>query len=940
MPLLNPNAPTFHPSSYPHHPQTPLPHRLNPVSPDNPRRHEPGARISSLAPITGNALDRTRIHHFGPETRLPRGGNVLTRVRAASNHQEGRQRQGQPPEVRLGSIVSPQTLFTGHETRPNGQELFHAVFLNARMLINNPLTGHPGMVNGHVLATLVAAPADERHWPYEVAFSSSPHARNPLTIRDRAAHAAAEPQRQGGPYRLPIDRQNRRVPRPTAHAMDIADGIPLAPNWTTVPLPRMRPLAPQRLLEAPPVQTSTPAQLTMPPFTTTPLDVVMGSRNAHIARPSPSPYTTIPLDVVMKNQNAKAERGNWRAPYFLTHPPNEPPKCDTRAMVRFGTEARTGHHVLRPIRMKRGRSQRPDTPVPPFRLLTERPELLEDSGRAIEDASMPSASAPCSPLSPAWGVSNSRLETLQAGYRRDALSTIATPDKPGVQGFVFGVYKTLADVAEAEEAVETSHHGIEEESDEEYRMDTEESFVAVNNDEGGTSKPRDPCDRRMTPLTPGSAVPNDRPHAATGVTDQEAVRSRSPTLSSLSSSFDYLRHEDWTPALLGGPVSTSSHPEPPTSNSNSDASSPHPLDCRSTLPSPRLAPLFPDESDHDSLPSLRTIPSDNDPTSEPRAIASSRPGEDTTSDDQAELDTQIMRIARSPSTPINQNWPVTIGWTHRHASFVASVHGAEHEDALAFIRDAAALIDRSYDVLDHDGMRRNAFVELDVPSDPEDDHLTSEVCTHFTERVQRIRDTLAARTPELDNGGHTARNITSVPISLDGQRHRLFSQRALLQPFAYRYIIDVLARHHPDWIELISLGAGDGECMRSSSTNSRPPLPPFLKPHEYSQLRLFKYTLEQHHYPEVARVIDEFLRYRFREPEIVAHLLHSGMFDPHDIYLAGAGGAKFVTRRTAPKSHRASRAFVQSFRYADLPLQKRRRIDLRTSSEREHATRQ
>ncbi|KAJ6450859.1 hypothetical protein C8R47DRAFT_1230049 [Mycena vitilis] len=206
MPLLNPNTPTFHPSSYPYHPQNPFPHRLNRVSPDNPRRHEPGARISSLAPITGNMLDRTRIHHFGPETRLPRGGNVLTRVWAASNHQEGRQRQGQPPEVRLRSIVAPQTLFTGHETRLNGQELFHAVFLNARMLINNPLTGHPGMVNGHVLATLVAAPVDERPWPYEVAFSSSPHTRNPLAIRDRAAHAAAGPQCLGGPYRLPIDR--------------------------------------------------------------------------------------------------------------------------------------------------------------------------------------------------------------------------------------------------------------------------------------------------------------------------------------------------------------------------------------------------------------------------------------------------------------------------------------------------------------------------------------------------------------------------------------------------------------------------------------------------------------------------------------------------------------------------------------------------------------
>ncbi|KAJ6455932.1 hypothetical protein C8R47DRAFT_1082629 [Mycena vitilis] len=1005
MPLLNPNAPTFHPSSYPHHPQTPFPHltpRLNRISPDNPRRHEPGARISSLAPITGNALDRTRIHHFGPETRLPHGGNVLTRVRAASNHQEGRQRQGQPPEVRLGSIVSPQTLFTGHETRPNGQELFHAVFLNARMLINNPLTGHPGMVNGHVLATLVAAPADERPWPYEVAFSSSPHTRNPLAIRERAAHTAAGPQRRGGPYRLPTDRQNRRVPRPIAHAMDMADGIPTAPVWTSAPLPQMRVSTPQKLLEAPSTLNPPLGPFASSPFTTAPL--AAAPRNPNPPSTSPfSPFSTTPLDEVMRSRRFKTNRDDRRSPYFLLHPPNEPPRCDTRAMVRFGTEARTGDHVLRPIRTRQGRGKRPDTPVPPFRLLTERPELLEDAGRSMDDASMPSASsarssspppapthapapasssalpsieeerrspALCSPSPQGWAASNARLENLQSDFRRRILSSSTVLDDPSPQGFVFGVYRTSADEGNPQSSDTAALLGASrsEVDDEEYRMDTEESFVAVNNDEGGESKRRVKNDRGPGPLTTGSVVPSGSPRAVADDSEREAVRSPS-VLSSLSSSFDFVHHEE-------APVATSEDLPPASSSCESDAyrlgSCAPSLDGRPTASSSQPQPLFLGGSSNGSLPSLRTISTDDgSPSDQPglcvwprvyspiandQRSALSNSVERTAGVDRTALDTQVLRIARPPSTPVNRNWPTTTGWTRSHDDYISNVYHAQHADALAFIRQAIALVERSPDVLDRAAMQLNAFVDLDLPHDPDDDHIPTELCAQFTHRVQNIQDTLEAYSPGLDDGGIMAHNATSVPVSLDGQRYRLFSQRALLQPFAYRYIIDILARHHPDWIELYTLVRSKIQgCNRYLEDlfkrrgwkldaimlhQSAPPLPPYLKPHEYSRLRLFKYTLEFHGYSDVVQVIDDFLRYRFREPEVVAHLLHSGMFDPHDIYLAGVGGAKFVTRRAAPKSHRASYDHPKLFRYSNLFLQKRHRIDLRTRADRERAAQQ
>ncbi|KAJ7851209.1 hypothetical protein B0H13DRAFT_1905270 [Mycena leptocephala] len=50
-----------------------------------------------------------------------------------------------------------------HQTRaaPNGQETFHAILLNARMLIHNPVTGEPGAINGHASIQLHAVPSND-----------------------------------------------------------------------------------------------------------------------------------------------------------------------------------------------------------------------------------------------------------------------------------------------------------------------------------------------------------------------------------------------------------------------------------------------------------------------------------------------------------------------------------------------------------------------------------------------------------------------------------------------------------------------------------------------------------------------------------------------------------------------------------------------------------
>ncbi|KAJ6482260.1 hypothetical protein C8R47DRAFT_1217910 [Mycena vitilis] len=951
MPLLNPNAPTFHPSSYPHHPQTPFPHltpRINRIPPDNPLRHEPGARISPLAPITGNTLDCTRVHHFGPETRLPRGGNVLTRVRAASNHQEGRQRQGQPPEVRLGSIVSPQTLFTGHESRPNGQELFHAVFLNARMLINNPLTGHPGMVNGHVLATLVAAPADEHPWPYEVAFSSSPHARNPLAIRDRAAHAAAGPQRQGGPYRLPIDRQNRRVPCPTARAMDIADGIPLAPNWTTAPLPRMRTAAPQRLLPAPSPLPPTFAPPAASPFTTAPLDAVLRERTTLPALPATSPFTFTPLDNAMRGRRAQRGRSNQvggdlrRARFFLTHPPNEPPKCDTRAMVRFGTDTETCHHVLRPVRTRKGKGKRPDTPAPPFRLLTDRPTLLEDAGRSGEDVSMASVStrstnpspsplrspanaeatlhsipeeltdapATCTPLPRSWAVSNSRLEKLQQDAKRCAASARLIPtDK--VEGFVFNLYKSLEDVASQQPAgIAQSGEGTSQWNEGEDRMETDDPEEYAGQDQ------------RYEAANGFSRHGTDH-----GPQTGRVRASSSSTLSSLSFSSPNGHGLELASLPAGGNDTTGSqHLEDPFA---SREPSPPLLDGRSVVHSPRLQPRVLDHSDVESLPSLQELSSDEGVFLED--------GSERNSGD--ELEAQFERIARRPSTPANHDWPTTVEWTRSHAKSVANVRNHQHADALALLRQATELVESLPGILDGEGMQANQHVDTDLINVLADASVSDEGCSNLAQRVQSIRDAVDAHSPGLVDDSPFLHNISSVPVALDGSRHRLLSARALAQPISYRYAIYVLARHYPDWLDayarlrrlvraflryLEDLFKQRGWPLDKELLHQPAPVPPpYLTPPEYSRFRIFLYTFELRGYADVAGVMADFLRYRFREPEIVSHLLHAGLFDPHDIHRKGARGEVFITRRRALVSYRASQELARFLRDPYFFLQNR-----------------
>ncbi|KAJ7680745.1 hypothetical protein DFH06DRAFT_1315485 [Mycena polygramma] len=922
---LNPNARPFRPSPnslVPVFPPTQLsatrlvPFRPAGTAPVSRIRNETGSRPPPLAPIPCDVLDRRRTHYFGAETRLPHAGTTLTRIRAASNIPWKQHRQGQPPEVRPGSVVAPQTLYTGHETRPNGQELFHATFLNARMLIQNPLTGHPGMVNGHVLATLVAAPADETTtWPFEIPYPSHSTLRTALPNMSRAIHNELGQQRMRGQHQLNVDRSITRLPG-ARNAMHTTRGIPPAPALPPVPLPLVRSRVPQRARSTPPA--SAPA--------------------------NDSPYTTVPLNVALR------QLGNQNIQYYLTHPPNVLPHFDISQMTRIGIDAKTGHHVLRLPPLPQfdapyGELKRPSTPGPPFRLLTERPVLLEDA--ASEDESMPPASpiaeGPlvaeeergrrpriCSPVPRGWAQSNARLEKLQASAGRCAPSANPAQTSGGLPPFVFSVYRSLAALASPSEAPAVP--SVESVGGD-HPMDMDEPVVVESHNEETKA-----------------AIDFSR-HGSEE--DPEAVREYASSPSSLSSL-----------SLISSNSHTYEHVQPPASdnassnNSTSDrerpisrASTPYPADCRSTNQSPQLRPLFLKGSDTGSLPSLVEIPSEEGSLREEESGCVARDVPFLFADDKgraapitsghsdlagsAVLNEQIGRIARPPSTPFNRTWPHIKEWTRHQAEFVSHVHNLQHEDALTFIRQADALAAQSPEILDEDSMAVDAHVDHDLVNQ-DGVSISDEECQRFADRVQSIRGAVMDHSPDFASEPRCIPNLTSAPVSQDGSRHRLFSKRALEQPLEYRYTIYILARLHPDWIDVYTvlrckvlafnhyfedLFRRRGWVPDETLLHQPAPIqPPYLKPQEYARLRLFKYTLAFHGYDEVVREIDEFLQYRFREPEVVAHFLHSGLFETRDLYLDGASGETFVTRRTGHKSHRASSEYLRSFRRTNVSL--------------------
>ncbi|KAJ6455942.1 hypothetical protein C8R47DRAFT_1082554 [Mycena vitilis] len=302
----------------------------------------------------------------------------------------------------------------------------------------------------------------------------------------------------------------------------------------------------------------------------------------------------------------------------------------------------------------------------------------------------------------------------------------------------------------------------------------------------------------------------------------------------------------------------------------------------------------------------------------------------TTNVNHRELEAHLGRIVRAPPSPSNHNWTLTQEWTRKHGAFLARVYSAQNNDALSFLKQADGLVRRHPEILDLRRMRANLLVDTDVVNTLLHPYVSKESCAKFAERIQRIRDTISAYSPGLLEPD-AIHDILYIPVSADGNRLRQLSDRAFRQALMYRYAILLIARQHPEWIAfytelrnkmlafihyLNALFRRRNWDLDETLLHQLAPIPPpYLHLHEYSRLRILNYTFAAHGQSDVVREIDSFLRYRFRETEVVAHLLYAGLFEPNDVVRDSDGSFKAVTHRKTPASYRASPHFPLLFRH-------------------------
>ncbi|KAJ6502926.1 hypothetical protein C8R47DRAFT_1210969 [Mycena vitilis] len=697
-----------------------------------------------------------------------------------------------PPQTLSGRDI---TLYTGREIRPNGQELHHAVFLNARMLIHDPTTGRPGMRHGHAVATFATVPPDERPWPYEVAYPSVHDVSSMLPGYGLATQAEIGRQRRIGSHRLNIDRQVERAPVAAAFRIN-----------TTLP-PILTPLTP-----------------TLPPVT-------LPSIRQVLQGPPPNLLGAPPLRVLQPKKKS----------FFFTHPPNVAPIVDTSAMAPAGFAADTGHRVLEfpcnmRVRDSNGRLHRTDTPAPPFRLLTEPPALRKESADSSSDVDMPPVSpdepntVPPVPPIPAevlaasggllssvpgeasppsaqrWPVSNIRLEKLAYEAKQGAKSRIlpASQEPP----CVFGAYRSpvvapkgsvfAAKNGEAAQKDSGPNGGDDASSGEEGSQgDCAMSIVSTASQKSSG---------------PGPVSRESPTH------DFHITRALSATASTSPASF----LEGVLSPLIDDKAPISHLPD---SLAPSDSAS---LDCRSTLngetgynPKPGLSTRHPshqkdgyfDDSDSDSPPPLRSIsPEEGNARDESKSLVL-RTENPKVNVDTAELDGCLARIARAPPTPSVHTWTVLQNWAHTRNAYQRRLFLSENNSALGFLRQGEALLTRYPGILDTARMRVNDLIDTDLVNQFEGPEVSLDGCREFAERVradpnfdgrplvdraqvQRIRDAFDAYSPGLPDLTHAIHDITHIPVSDNGKRLRQLSDRALALPLPlmYRYAVLLIVK--------------------------------------------------------------------------------------------------------------------------------------------------
>ncbi|KAJ6447377.1 hypothetical protein C8R47DRAFT_1231459 [Mycena vitilis] len=856
-----------------------LPSRPSPPhTPAVPAAHSAaGPRLSlpPLAPRDCDVLSRARRHHFGPVDVQPHGGSAYARVAAAANSQWKLHRQGQELPVRPGSVVSPQTIYTGLETRPNGHEIYHAVFLNARMLIHNPVTGQPGWRTGHAITQLHAAPTGEQPWPNEVPYSSARRLRETLPGYSASVHEELGRQRRYGKHQININRQIER-------RSDIPEYMPPPPPSNSLVIP------------------------------------------AREAAASPAPFSQI--HTALGRASALLDAlPPWRPAFLAATAPIAPA---TDAAPLEAGEIDTNVALVPSVDGKAAR--RPDTPHPSSALSRAArlptPDDLETLDAAYALAMLKRGRSREVP--PAL---NARLERLQFEARHHARTQEVDID--GLPRYVFRACRA----PELEEQVQGNLEGnhvdeplkscsprpqSREESPEDADMELGEAPPTT---EEGSSDAEGETDEEYEEARElglresefGAAVSTEAAGKHAIIKDYFAY-SPSAASSDGYSPAPHLptRPNSLSPILVDADVTSFDLPHPaPGLSFNFHLHSPpatlHPApDTTPAQHSTSASPARPEaatSSDDDSIPALSDISSDSDEVIMYRpTMPLPRPTTYAIVDFKA-LHDNVRYMTDHYLNPMHAQNQVHLVWVRMDAlrldreKAISERYQKKNQELLSPLYQLLALFEQSAHLLDSAATRASGLIDADMLDD-------SYSPTDFSEGQQRAKDAestvdtlLRGMALEFADGTLRVRDRARIVVSKDGQRSRELSEEAWMQTPMYRVALALLASLCDEEIGCATAARAFVDEFKRNAHNetlergwnftttdlhrlTQVP-PPYLLPQEYRHLRMILYLFEKHDQMEVVRVINAVLDHQFRKAAVINHFLHGGLLTPNDSLL-------------------------------------------------------
>ncbi|KAJ7615069.1 hypothetical protein DFH06DRAFT_1343921 [Mycena polygramma] len=781
-----------------------------------------------------------------------------------------------------GSVVSPQTVYTRREQRANGQEVHHAILLNARLLVHNTDTGEPEVP--YVAADSVKKNLNRYsasiHREVERVYLPPPVTPFPCAMS--IPHRSPAPLAKLLPARLPLRRSGADTPPEHFRYLTYpADTPPRARPVNSLTTNLIEVDTGNRVLALP---TNAHPRLDASPRPGTPglprrlHEGRPGLRRAHSS--DDAMEDILPAPPAPPGQPATLETAQSAARV----PPAQKPTQEE--IGRFNAEA-----LKRAIERKVG----VEGGIPAEHLVDRQKELaaaVESDGESLGSTDT-------------WSISSD-----------DEMSGVSSKENTAVSA----VNNGLDDEDRGGESQE--REAGPESRDERSRAGKRQPFGTANR--APRSGPNDDASSRVRhhPTLPASSIPppptaSFSPPPAPSFSPPPAPRLRCIPLPSV-----------FTAETDVGDYFSTNHrrddddPRSPTS------------DCRSMLLTPDR-PLYTTEplatssssllsSLSSSLPSLISFHSgpnafhfvrQDDAPPKPATttkvvsdrsdlVLSQRSPAGHAIANEDELDFNIDCVFTGIPSAVFEPNEMTLDLPHmrriiaHHDATLARRRQDENSKVKAVIDRAELAADHCAPYLDFDAMDRNQFVVIDTYQHVPRTRKTLQEVQERADHEEVMKKFLEAISVDCGDGTHRVRDELGVPVSETGDRARALSVAAMLNGAMYRLAIRLFAQPRLDEIGRIAAlrarvlyityeGAELVDVRRLTYNETllhqpAPFPPPYLHGIEYMHLRLLMYIFAREGDLEISDGIANLLKYRFREPAVITHFLCAGLLDPND----------------------------------------------------------